>query len=417
MTAVVVPGQRSGTVRIPSSKSVVHRLLICAFLGREKVSVSLRGISRDILATAECLRALGAEVTVGRDTITLTPAPVVKESVLLRCGESGSTLRFLLPVAGALGVKGKFLLEGRLSERPMRPFEDLLSSHGMEIRHEGAELFFSGRLSAGSYDLPGDISSQYFSGLLMALPLLSGQSRLSVTGPLESRGYIALTEDALQRSGVRFIRQEDASWEIPGGQRFALPSRLDAEGDWSNAAFFLCMGAFSAKGITVSGLNLSSTQGDRAILELLTRFGAEVQVCGEEGTVTVRRGDLRPLTVDASPIPDLMPVVSVLSCAADGCTLIRNASRLRMKESDRLHSTAQLINSLGGEAEEQEDELVIHGRGMLSGGNADSFHDHRIAMSAAVAAGICKQPVIVSDAGCVEKSYPDFWEDLERCSI
>ena len=413
-TVVLRPGARSGSVHIPASKSVAHRLLICAALGQEKTALLLDGFSNDILATAKCLRALGAGIEKKARCIRVKPITKPASGGLLPCGESGSTLRFLLPVAGALGVSGAFRMEGRLPERPMRVYEELLCAHGMEIERDGAYLRFGGRLLSGDYRLPGDVSSQYFSGLLMALPLAEGESLVTAEGKLESAGYIRLTEDALTLSGVCFTRDVQ-SWRIPGSQRFSLPGVLRAEGDWSNAAFFLCMGALSEKGVTVRGLKPDSSQGDRAVLDILRTFGAAIEKT--DGGVTVRRGALKPVTVDAAPIPDLIPVLSVLACGAAGDTKIVNAARLRLKESDRLQTTARLIRDLGGKVDELPDGLVIHGTGSLTGGRVDSCSDHRIAMSAAAASLLCTERVVVTGARCVEKSYPSFWEDFGRCML
>ena len=411
LPVILPPGPRSGEVHIPASKSVAHRLLICAALGEGKTALRIDGFSRDILATAACLRALGAGITGREHVIRVAPVRKPVSGGLLPCGESGSTLRFLLPVAGALGISGTFRMEGRLPERPMKVYEELLCAHGMRIERIGCFLHFGGQLQSGEYRLRGDVSSQYFSGLLMALPRLSGDSTVIAEGKLESADYICLTEDALRRAGIR-LERNDRTWFVPGTQHFKLPGFLRAEGDWSNAAFFLCMGALSEKGVTVHGLNLDSAQGDKAVLEILQRFGAVVSADADTGSVTVRRGELHPVTIDAAPIPDLIPVLSVFACAAVGDTHIENAARLRMKESDRLQSTARLINDLGGLAEELPEGLLIHGTGYLRGGTADPCNDHRIAMSAAVAACICREPVTVLDAQCVQKSYQSFWRDL-----
>ncbi len=414
MNKTILPGLRAGEIRIPSSKSVLHRLLICASLGEKPVRIRADGISKDITATLNCLRALGAEAETGEGGITLSPGrKTLEDEALLPCGESGSTLRFLLPLAGTLGRKACFRMEGRLSERPMQVFEDLLRCRGMEIRREGSFLHCGGQLQPGDYALPGNVSSQYFSGLLMALPLLDGNSRLKVLGELESAAYISLTEEALRRSGVRLTPLSgERGWEIAGPQRFTLPQELDAEGDWSNAAFFLCMGALSDRPMRVNGLNLCSVQGDRAILGILYDFGAKLHL--EGSSVAVERFDKKPIRIDASGIPDLVPTVAVLACAAEGESRIEHAERLRMKESDRLHTTAALINSLGGHAEELPDGLVIHGTGRLTGGTADACNDHRIAMSAAVAACLCENPLELLGADCVQKSYPGFWKEYER---
>lgn len=279
----------------------------------------------------------------------------------------------------------------------------------MRLQQDGSVLHTDGQLTAGDYSLPGNVSSQFISGLLFALPLLSGNSTLTVTGALQSARYVAMTEQALAAAGF-FTKKDGQVWQIDGGQRYAAPAVQTVEGDWSNAAFFLCMGALSRQGVCVSGLAPASLQADRAITEILTRFGAEVNIEGD--TVTVRRGTLRGITLDAGPVPDLVPVVSVLAALCAGETRIENAARLRIKESDRLRTTAALIEALGGTVRELPDGLVITGQPALAGGSVDASGDHRIAMSAAVAACGCTQPVTVCGSACVAKSYPAFWEDF-----
>ena len=249
MTAVAAPGPRTGRVTIPASKSQAHRLLICAALGREPVELVCGGPSADILATANCLNALGADIQqTAPDRFSVRPVTAAPGTAAqLACGESGSTLRFLLPLVGALGAEGAFVMEGRLPQRPLAPFDAVLKEHGMALEQEGSLLRCGGRLRPGEYTLPGNVSSQYISGLLMALPRLTGDSTLTVTGPMESAGYVAMTEDALRLSGIRFTR-DGQSWRIPGGQTCRLPGLCRVEGDWSNAAFFLCAGALSPGG-------------------------------------------------------------------------------------------------------------------------------------------------------------------------
>ena len=413
MNKTLAPGERYGEVRIPSSKSIVHRQLICAALGEHEVLIRYDGLSRDIRATADCLSALGADIRIGENTLCVKPIDVRSnvETARLPTGESGSTLRFLIPVAGALGRRADFIMEGRLAERPMAPFDRLLREHGMTLSREGQILHCEGQLEGGTFCLPGNISSQYFSGLLMALPKLGSDSLLQTEGRMESAAYVELTEEVLKAAGIRFDRENETSWKIFGNQIPRLQDTVSAEGDWSNAAFFLCAAALSGHGIRVSGLNPESRQGDRQILRILREFGAEVSV--DEKTVSVREGCRRPIEVDAMAIPDLVPVLAVLCCSVEGISRITGAARLRWKESDRLTTTTALIRSLGGEAEELPDGIVIHGSGRLRGGKADTFNDHRIAMSAAVASVLCAEPVMVLGAECVGKSYPAFWEDFD----
>lgn len=409
MTRTVAPGPRTGAVQIPASKSQAHRMLICAALSEAPSRLILDGFSADIEATVQCLEALGARCGKTVGGLSITPLSSCPAQARLDVGESGSTLRFLLPVLGALGVRAEVRMHGRLPERPLSPLWEVLEAHGMRLRQDGTVLYTDGQLCAGDYSLPGDVSSQFISGLLFALPLLGENSTLTVTGTLQSERYVAMTEQALAEAGI-IMKKHRQVWQISGGQRYAAPAVQVVEGDWSSAAFFLCMGALTETGVSVFRLNPASLQADRAIMEILTRFGAELTISGQ--SVTVRRGALHGITLDAGPIPDLVPVVSCLAALCEGETRIINAARLRLKESDRLQTTAALISALGGSARELPDGLVISGRARLSGGTADACGDHRIAMSAAMAACGCEGPVTVLGSECVAKSYPAFWEDF-----
>lgn len=411
MKTTISPGPRVGRVEVPCSKSQAHRLLICAALGEAPVSVVCGGLSGDIRATAACLNALGAEIAeTDGGTLNVTPIPAVPAGQrILPCGESGSTLRFLLPLTGALGAEAVFRREGRLPDRPLAPLDQVLSDHGMTLQSRGADLYCAGRLIPGDYVIRGDVSSQYVSGLLMSLPLLPGGSTLSVTGKRESEAYITMTEDALRLGGIAFEKRESV-YIISGNQRPRLPGTLQVEGDWSSAAFFLCMGAFSRGGITVTGMNMTSSQGDRRVLDILRDLGARVEETPEG--VTVRRGELRGCVIDAAQTPDLIPALCAVAAAASGETRIINGGRLRLKESDRIESTVSMLRGLGARVEELPEGMVIWGKPSLPGGEVNPQGDHRIAMAAAVAAAACEGAVTVRQCQCVEKSYPRFWEDL-----
>ena len=412
MNKTILPGARTGEVHIPASKSQAHRMLLCAAMGENEVTLRCRGLSKDILATVACLKALGASVDAEGEVLHLRPVSAPPPGLcLLPCGESGSTLRFLLPLVGALGASAVFEREGRLPERPIEPLGRELCRNGMDIRSDGARLSCSGQLRPGAFSLPGNISSQYISALLMTLPLLEGESTLHMEGALESAAYVAMTEEVLRLGGVR-TEKNGYGYRIPGGQRCRFAPELSVEGDYSNAAFFLCAGALSERGIRVTGLDPQSRQGDRAIVPLLEEMGA--QVASDGSSVTVKRDVLHGITIDASPIPDLIPVLSVVAAAASGETRVIHAQRLRLKESDRLHSTTQMLRALGAEAEELPDGLVIRGGRTLAGGTVDACGDHRIAMSAAVAGGICRGAVTICGSECVQKSYPDFWTDFQQ---
>ena len=412
MTVTLAGGSRSGCVRTPASKSQAHRLLILAALGEEEMTLLCDGISADIAATAACLNALGAEIREGAaGELHVCPIREVPDGLCtLPCGESGSTLRFLLPVAGALGAECVFLREGRLPKRPLAPFDAQLCAHGMRLWEEGDKLYCSGKLQSGDYTLPGNVSSQYISGLLMALPRLAGESRLTVSGVMESTAYVTMTEDALRLAGVKTEKMENG-WRTAGHHVYRLPAKCAVEGDWSSAAFFLCMGALSKAGITVAGLAMDSSQGDRAVLDVLRRFGAVVEE--RENGIFVKRGTLRGTVIDAAEIPDLIPTLTVLAATAEGETRVINGARLRLKESDRIKTTCDLVNAMGGKAVELAEGLCVNGVNTLCGGTADPSGDHRIAMAAAVAACASTGEVTIHQSECANKSYPRFWQDFD----
>ncbi|MBO7408230.1 MAG: 3-phosphoshikimate 1-carboxyvinyltransferase, partial [Clostridia bacterium] len=265
---------------------------------------------------------------------------------------------------------------------------------------------------AGNYALPGNISSQFVTGMLLALPLVEGVSTLKVEGRLESADYVRLTLDALKRAGIE-IKRECSLYRVPGGQKYGISGNITVEGDWSGAAFLLCAGAASEAGVTVCGLDPASAQGDRRVTEILRAFGAVVETAADR--VTARKSDLHGITLDASDIPDLVPAIAALAAQVKGETVIKGAARLRLKESDRLETTAAMLRALGGTVAVNDDGLTITG-GRLTGGNTDSYGDHRIAMAAAVASMGCSSPVTVGGAECVTKSYPHFWEDYQRAT-
>ena len=435
MIKTISHGPKSGIFEVPSSKSQAHRMLITAALSLNAGKLIVNGISKDISATVKCLNAMGADIRItenktGISEIIINPIrKTVDHSGMsalykhLPCGESGSTLRFLIPVAGALGLDVVFHMEGRLSERPLGALTDTLSVHGMSFSQDGQYLYCRGQLKNGTFTIPGNISSQYISGLIMALPLLNGGSTIEITGNIESGDYIDMTVAAVEGAGIKLTKEEN-NYHIEGNQCYNVPATRIVEKDWSSAAFPLCMGAFSEDGVTVPGLNTASVQGDKEILNILTGFGAEVTEetspdttgapceetsCGLK-SVTVKKGTLTGQVIDASRIPDLVPVISVVAAGASGETRIINAERLRLKESDRIATTVSMLRSIGADAEETEDGILRRGKEKLAGGTVDPYNDHRIAMSAAVAAGICEGDVTVTGAESTDKSFPGFWE-------
>ncbi len=412
MTETLYPKPIGGELEAISSKSHGHRLLICAALADRPSEIYCPQRSGDIDATVNCLNALGAKIDYVNQTFIVEP---VKEPRFgeLDCGESGSTLRFLLPVVAALGCGGEFLLHGRLPRRPLSPLWELLEEKGITLsRPTPDRLRIEGKLKGGIYALAGNVSSQFITGLLLALPLLGENSQIRLTTELESAPYVELTLAVLRLFGMR-MPPFAGGWQIPGGLTYHTPGRLRVEGDWSNAAFWLCAGAIS-RAVTVLGLDLRSTQGDRRIAEILEAFGATV--LGDQEGVTVSPAPLKGITVDVRDIPDLVPPLALVAACAEGTTIITGAARLKLKESDRLESISAALRSLGGRVEVTDDGLIIRG-GKLFGGRVNSAGDHRIAMLGALASCVCSASVRVVGAEAVEKSYPDFWEDLERLQV
>lgn len=396
-----------GAVRAIPSKSQAHRMLICSALAEGASEIYCPAINEDIEATAACLNALGAKLSRAEGAYSVLPVGNGEGAAELDCGESGSTLRFLLPVACALGKKVTFVGRGRLPQRPMAELCEALRAGGAEISADNLPISVSGGLRPGVYKLPSKVSSQYISGLMFALPLTGGESVIELDGQPESEPYIDMTISALKLFGVEVIKQGN-SYLIPGGQKYRSPGRAEVEGDWSNAAFWLCAGAIGKKPVSLSGMNMSSPQGDRAVRELLEKFGAEIKT--EGGTLTVSPSKLRGIEIDAKNIPDLVPVLAVTAATAEGDTRIYNAGRLRIKESDRIASTAALLRNLGAAVDETEDGLIVHDGG-LRGGEISSYGDHRIAMAAAVASCAADGEVTIRDSHVVAKSYPAFFED------
>ncbi|MCQ2771055.1 MAG: 3-phosphoshikimate 1-carboxyvinyltransferase, partial [Clostridia bacterium] len=344
MIKTILPINRKGTVQVPASKSQAHRLLICAALAKNKSVLVCDGISKDISATIKCLNALGADIKVENDKIYVSPITSLVKDAHMYCGESGSTLRFMIPIVGAFGVNATFHMEGKLPERPISPLDEVLIAHGMAFNKVNAELHCSGKISGGKFSIPGNVSSQYITGLLFALPMLDSDSTLEVTGKIESSDYILMTEDALKNSGISFVKKENI-YSIYGNQCYEVRNEVIVESDWSSAAFMLCAGAFSNEGIKLKNINLSSTQGDKRIVKILEQFGANVET--KNDVVTVKKDRLDGITIDASQIPDLVPVICSVASVAKGRTIITNAERLRIKESDRIETTVKMLSNLG----------------------------------------------------------------------
>lgn len=378
MDIIIHPGKLYGSVAAIPSKSQAHRYLICAAFASTSTTLLCPDTNQDIEATAACLRALGANITRTSEGYLIEPIRNVPKEAVLNCCESGSTLRFMLPIVGALGVDAVFRMEGRLPQRPLSPLWEEMERKGCILSRPTANTIrCTGKLEGGDYHIDGGVSSQFITGLYFALPLLRTDNSLLITGKLQSKHYVTMTVRA---------------FGVFGYPDSPSPGTVAVEGDWSNGAFWLAAQALGSF-ITVSNLNPKSAQGDRAVAELLDAL--------EEN-----------ITIDASDIPDLVPVLSIVAAAKNGA-VFKNIQRLRIKESDRVATVVEMIEHLGGEAESTEDTLVIHGTG-LTGGRVDSHNDHRIAMAAAIAATVCTEDVTVSGAQAVQKSYPKFWEEYKN---
>lgn len=428
MNATIEAGPLTGELDAPSSKSEAHRLLVCAAFAPGLTDVSCATSSDDIEATASCLEALGARIARTRGGFRVRPVPgtsatdnlpEARRGALLDCGESGSTLRFLLPVVAALGCDARLTGRGRLPERPLSPLYEELEAHGARLSGQGSlPLSVGGRLEPGRFFLPGDVSSQFVTGLLLAAPLLRAPVEVVVAEPVESAPYIDITVSALRTFGVEVSEggaltdggRPARSYVVcaPGG--YVTPGAVSVGGDWSNAAFWLAAGAIGEEGVAVRGLDLASAQGDRQILAALALLGA--RVLRRPGGAACERERLRGRELDVSSCPDLVPPLAAVAAVAEGTTRVRGAARLRIKESDRLETVSAAICALGGRARAVDDGLVIEGVPELAGGTVDAANDHRIAMMASILASRCTGPVTVLGAECVAKSYPAFFEDL-----
>ena len=405
------PAHLAGTAAAPASKSEAHRRMICAGLTDGETLLSAYMDSADMAATRRCLRALGAATERGEDWLRLQGfAKQPKKLPVLDCGESGSTLRFFVPIALALTGGGVFRMHGRLGQRPMDVYQDLFVPRGVRWRmgvgcDGAAELTVQGKLEAGNYVLPGNVSSQFVSGLMFALPLLQEASTLTVQPPVESAGYIRMTVEAITASGVVMEEQAPYKWHIPGGQAYhAKDGRL--AGDYSQAAVLLCAAALGHD-VTVINLAADTTQGDRAVLAHLKALGA--CVTENDGCVQVRADKLAGATLDMSDCPDIAPILALVCQLAEGKSRLTGCGRLRIKECDRLAATVEILNALGGNARAEGNDIVIQGVKQLRGGvQLKDYNDHRMVMLAAVAAAKAELPVTVAGTEALNKSWPEF---------
>ena len=416
----ITPSGLKGRITVPPSKSISHRMLICASLAAGDSIISNIDFSDDILATLKGIKALGAKVSYVKANSNLETYDVIIKGKgypeivqqTVDCFESGSTLRFLIPIALLDGKQITFTGRGRLSQRPLDECCRIFESQGIiyYTRTGGLPITFSGKLRPGVFKVKGNVSSQFISGLLFSLPLLDGDSEIIITTPIESKGYIDLTIDTIKDFSIEVENHNYEYFKVKGKQSYKA-ARCRVEGDYSQAAFGLVAGTLNGN-ITCNDLESGSLQGDKCIIDILTEMGADLVV--KDNSVTARSSKTFGITIDASQCPDLVPPLAVLGALSKGTTRIINAGRLRIKESDRLKAISTELSKLGAKIAETPDGLEIYGRDMLEGGAVDSWNDHRIAMALAVAALRCKKPVIINNSDSVGKSYPNFWNDFRK---
>lgn len=394
----ITPKKLRGEVVVPPSKSVAHRMIIAAALASGRSTITNLSPSEDILATMDCMRALGAGISFEGGTAVIEGIATTPDKAVLDCRESGSTLRFLIPIACALNVQAEFLGRAKLPQRPITPFTDEFPKHGITFDFSKTEsgctlpCSVSGKLTAGRFEIMGDISSQFITGLMFALPLLDGDSEIILTSPLQSKPYVDITISVLRDFGCA-VSETESGYFVKGNQRLT-PFSGAVEGDYSQSAFFYVANALGSD-LKIGGVNPLSAQGDKQIVEICEKFS---------------KSNGAPFEIDCSDIPDLVPILSVLACFCKGKSRITNVARLRIKECDRLAVMEECLNAVGGKVTSGADFLEVEGVSALKGGVIDSHNDHRIAMSMAIAATRCEKPLIIRGAECVRKSFPNFFD-------
>lgn len=413
MTMLTIhPHILKGHVHIPPSKSMAHRAIICASLARGRSVIQNIEYSQDIEATIEAMKALGTLIIKHDDSLEIDGTTTfIRHQYEIDCKESGSTLRFMIPISIVLDSNVHFIGEGRLGKRPLDVYYHIFEQQDISYlyRENVLDLYIRGQLRPGVFEIPGDVSSQFISGLLFALPLMNGDSKIKIISPLQSKGYVDLTLQMLRQFGIYVINQEYQEFLIPGNQKYK-PCEYKVEGDFSQAAFYMVAGALGNQ-VMMEGLNLDSKQGDKEAIDILERMGAKL--ISKDNGYQIEASNLSATTIDGSQCPDIIPVIALSCAVANGTSLIQNVGRLRIKECDRLQATIEVINQLGGKAKIDHECMVIEGVKHLQGGNVSSYHDHRMAMMEAIASTLCQQDVIIDDKECVQKSYPSFWEHFQ----
>ena len=415
----IKPSPLKGEIRVPPSKSMSHRAIICSSLSQGVSIIDNIILSDDILASLEAMKSFGVEIGISElDENGICKLTIVGRGKLkltnnqIDCKESGSTLRFLIPMAGLLGERITYIGRGKLLERPLDTYYEIFEDQGISYINDNGKLPLSieGELKPGTFRVKGNISSQFITGLLFVLPLLKGDSKIIITTDLESRGYVDLTLDMLKKFSIKVENKDYRKFYIRGNQKYKARN-YRVEGDFSQSAFFIVAGLLGEE-IICKGLNMDSLQGDKVILDIVRHMGGNIAM--ENNFIKISKSNTKAMTIDVAQCPDLVPILAVLGGLSKGRTRIINAQRLRIKESDRLKAIATELNKLGANIRELEDGLEIDGVEELEGGRVSSWNDHRIAMALAIASIKCKSPLIIENSGAVEKSYPNFWKDFVK---
>lgn len=416
MIAQVTSGRCHGGVKIPPSKSMAHRAIICASLAKGKSRIDNVAYSNDILTTIEGMRALGANIVVHDDFVEVEG---IKDFHQLKtqeifCSESGSTLRFFIPIFSLCEEKIRFTGKGRLMDRPQKVYEDLFRENGLHFEQKDGFIEIEGALQSGAYTIAGDVSSQFISGLLFILPLLDGNSTITITEPFESRSYVDLTIQMLAYFGVEAEFTDANTIYIKGNQEYQSVC-YSIEGDYSQLAFFAVLAALN-NDLRITGVNHDSLQGDKAILSILKQAGVEIEEILHG--YLVHKSEVKGIEIDLANCPDLGPILCVLGAFANGKTHIYNAERLRIKESDRIAAMEEELTRLGVSIRCEQGDIYIDGTSQYQGSCAFHGHnDHRIVMSMAIASSLCENSCTIDEANAINKSYPQFFEDLCACGI
>lgn len=399
------PTKLKGTVKVPPSKSMAHRAIICAALSDSKCRIDNIDYSDDIIATIEAMKSLGANITKKEDYVEVVGAFSNKQNTVsdrvIDCNESGSTLRFLVPISLLFKGKIKFIGRGNLGKRPLTTYYRIFDEQNINYSYEenNLNLEIDGNLKGGIFKMEGNVSSQFISGLLFTLPLLKEDSKIIITTNMESKSYVDLTLKVIKDFGIEIINNNYQEFIIKGNQKY-IGKNYKVESDYSQGAFFLC-GEALGNNILCEGLDENSLQGDKEVIDILNRM-------------TTNEG-LKSTYIDGSQCPDIIPVVTLVTALSKGKSEIVNVGRLRIKECDRLNAIVTELNKLGAKAIEKEDSIIVEGIDELQGGvEVWSHKDHRIAMTLAIASSRCKEPIIIKDYDCVSKSYPKFFEDFAK---